>query len=177
MVQPAGASGAVLPPDPSPWELEWLVSAEVYTVPPAPSVRPEPSAEPLLAAPSAEGLALQLRITQLVLGALAGGLAGALIRGRTGAILGVLAGLFVAAVRSTALGVTAGLAAGILVAARQAPRSPGLQLLAVLAGAVIGGCFGNFLSGFARERPPEERGRHRGGSHNEDQVDEDVRRP
>jgi hypothetical protein len=176
MVQPARAPAAGRAPDPSPWELEWMLSADVRPASLASSAGPDPLAGPLLPAPSAEGLALQLRITQLVLGALAGGLAGALIRGRTGAILGVLAGLIVAAVRSTALGVTAGLAAGILVAARQAPRSPGLQLLAVLTGAVVGGCFGNFLSGFARERPPGERGRPRGGPPTEDRVDEHVRR-
>jgi hypothetical protein len=176
MVQRAGSPGALLAPDPSPGELEWLVSADVRPAQATRSARPEPSAEPLLSAPSPEGLALQLRITQTVLGALAGGLAGALIRGQAGAILGVVVGLIVSTVRSTALGVTAGMLGGIVVGARQAPGRPGLQLLAVLTGCVVGGCFGNFLSGFARPRPPEERGRHRGGPDSQDQVDEGERR-
>jgi ATP-dependent Clp protease ATP-binding subunit ClpC len=153
MVQPAGAPGVALAPDPSADTLERLVTADVRPPARAPSPKPEVSSEPLVSAPSLAGLALQLKFTQVVLGALAGGVAGGLIEGRRGAIVGVLVGMGVALQTSTVLGVVLGLAAGMLVAARQVPHSPGLQVLALLSGLVIGSCFGSFLRGFARERP------------------------
>jgi hypothetical protein len=76
----------------------------------------------------------------------------------------VLAGVAVACTRSTALGILVGLTAGLLVATRNAPRNPGLQIVAVVVGGLIGCCFGDFLKGFARERPPEDRGPRGPGS-------------
>jgi hypothetical protein len=165
MLQSATAPGGAVAQDPSAAELEWLVAAAVAPAHPAAAAvkaRPQPSTEPILSAPSAGGLALQLRITQVVLGGLAGGLAGALLYGRAGGFLGVLAGVAVASTRSTALGVLVGLTAGLLVATRNAPRNPGLQIIAVVVGGLVGCCFGDFLKGFARERPPEDGG-PRGG--------------
>jgi hypothetical protein len=159
MLQPARAPGGALAQDPSAWELEWLVSADTPGPAAAAAQAPlKPSAEPILSTPSAAGLALQLRITQVVLGGLAGGLAGALLYGRPGGFLGVLAGVAVASTRSTALGVVVGILTGILVAVRHAPHNPGLQMLAFFVGGLVGCCLGDFLKGFSRERPPEDGG-------------------
>jgi hypothetical protein len=157
MVQSAGPPGAALAPDPSPGELEWLVAQDLRPTH-TPTGRKEPAAEPLLSGPSPEGLALQLKITQMALGVVLGVMAGALLGQRTGALVGALAGLLVAKARSTALGVSVGLAVGCLLAARLVPHRPGLQMLTVLAGGLLGCCFGDFLGGFAHPRPPENRG-------------------
>jgi hypothetical protein len=156
MLQPAGGTRAA---DPSAEELGRLVSAHL---PAAPAVvrgrrQRQPSSEPIITTPSAAGLALQLRYTQFVLAGLSGLLVGAMLYGRAGGFLGLLAGIVVASVGSTALAVLVGLLTGILMAARLAPHSPALQMLAVFAGALVGCCFGDFVKGFARAPEPEQR--------------------
>ncbi len=171
MLQPEPRPGAPLAPiaaDPTARDLAGLVSEKVVDMPkrlPAPPAeRTALSDLPLLTEPSVTGLALQLRVTQFILGALAGAVAGSLLGGRSGGFYGLLIGLALAAVRNTALSVLVGVFVGILLGAVCAPRVPALQFIGVVAGCLIGSCLGNFIQGFAPLVPtpsPQDRNKTR----------------
>jgi hypothetical protein len=91
-------------------------------------------------------LALQLRVTQHTLGALAGALVGALLAGPGGGILGLLGGLALAAVRNRILAIMVGVGLGLALSFRYYPASLATHFLAVTAGILIGTCLGETWS-------------------------------
>lgn len=100
-------------------------------------------------------VALQLRLTQLMLGALAGAVAGAMMGIRHGALLGLVAGLALAAVRIRPLSGFVGALAGILAAAQHFGDLWWAPALGAVVGALIGACLGQ-PAGYWPEPQPEE---------------------
>jgi hypothetical protein len=155
MLRPEPTPGALpAPADPSPAELGAVVTEEVLPgVAPAEDRgrmawrRAEPSSRLLRRGDAELDLPVvekQLRFTQFVVAAVAGGVAGGLLRGFGGALIGWFVGVVLAALRSGLLGAVVGFAAGAGCGWAAYPRRPGAGLLGALVGLALGACLGDW---------------------------------
>jgi hypothetical protein len=163
MLQPQPKPGGAVAPDPSARTVAELVTADLGAGAPVigRSVRKgqppqkRPTDVPLLSSDH-DGVALQLRVTQHTLGALAGLVVGALLAGPGGAVLGLLGGLAVAAMRTRALSVPVAVIMGLVLGVRYYPTSLATHLLTLVAAILIGTCLGEPWRGPREDNSGEE---------------------